>query len=98
LGIVISASDVLTEGKNFSLENLIRLDLTSDAMGEFIDYWQARYHPNNQGGRAFAELAAAREAQLRASQTGVGPVNALWVIAFAIPALAFVTIQRKRRI
>ena len=40
----------------------------------------------------------AREAQLQAAQTGDGAVAALWVVAIALPALAFVTIKRKRRI
>ncbi len=98
LGIVISASDVLTEGKNFSFENLIRLDLTSDAMGEFIDYWRARYSPNSDDGKAFAELAAAREAQLKAAQTGDSAVTTLWVVAVAISFLAAVVAIRRKRI
>ena len=82
-----------------TFDRLKSYDLTSDAMGEFIEY-QLRYIKNHDTpyAREVAELAAAREAQLKASQTGDGSVNALWVIAFAIPALAFVTIKRKRRI
>ena len=68
---------------------LLSCDLTSDAMGDFI---------RNNRVQNIDVLEAAREAQLQAAQTGDGSLNALWVIAFAIPALAFVTIQRKRRI
>ena len=73
-----------------NIEVLLSCDLTSDAMGDFI---------RNNRVQNIDVLEAAREAQLKAAQTGDGAVNALWVIVFAIPALAAVIlVKRKKRI
>ena len=44
----------------------------------------------------YLEAEVAR--QLAAAETGDRTLTALWIVAIALPALAFVTIQRKRRI
>ena len=92
------------------VEEIAQYDLTSKEFGYYLEKLrqfvelEPSYgdYSNENDGRTIMEkleyLEAAREAQLKAAQTGDGAVNALWVIAFAIPALAFVTIKRKRRI
>ena len=72
------------------VEELATCDLTPEWVGNFIE--------NNRNSNNFAELAAARDAQLKAAETGDGAVGALWVIALALPALTVVAVKRKRRI
>ena len=81
-----------------TFDRLKSYDLTSDAIGEFIEYQMQRLQNHDTPyARELAELAAAREAQLKAAQTGDGAVNALWVVALAMPALAVVVLARKKR-
>ena len=86
------------------------VDMTTEAFGCFIEDLKTAFkrrphlfeNVESPDGRTAKEkleyLEAAREAQLKAAQTGDGAVSALWVIAFAIPTLAVVTVKRKRRI
>jgi len=76
-----------------TVKEFAQFDLTSDWMGDFIDECA-----DDLSKADYEYLYSAREAQLKASQTGDGAVSALWAVAVAIPALAFVTIKRKRRI
>jgi hypothetical protein len=80
---------------DLGFSDLLACDLTSDWVGRFLEI---EGYIKGEIVTARERIIAARDAQLKASQTGDGAVSALWVIAFAIPALAFVTIQRKRRI
>ena len=105
LGRVVTGKDLFYHF-NASVEEFAEYDLTHDDVGGFLTYCREKYLPDDwrdsKDGRTAEEkieyLEAAREAQLQAAQTGDGAVNALWVIAFAIPALAVVTAKRKRRI
>lgn len=77
-------------GYLIQVEELVTCDLTPNWVGNFIE--------NNRNSNHFAELATAREAQLKAAQTGDGAVNALWVVALAVPALSAVVWKRKRSV
>ena len=77
------------------VNDLSHYDLTSDVMGEFVDFCEKVQEVDS---GKIVILRSAREAQLQAAQTGDSVVTALWVVAIALPALAVVTVKRKRRI
>jgi hypothetical protein len=71
-----------------NIDILLSCDLTSDAMGDFIQ--------NNRGLNSDA-LAAAREAQLQAKQAGDATVTSVFVLALALPTLGAVVLAKKKR-
>ena len=96
IGSVMTDYEVIysSSGWGIGVEELATFDMTTDHMEAFLQYLRIDGHIPLE---KLEYLEAAREAQLKASQTGDGSVNALWVIAFVLPALAVVTVKRKRR-
>jgi len=88
-----------------SVEEIAGYDLTTPGFGYFLENRRSYsggghvYKDGRTAKEKLEYLEAAREAQLKAAQTGDGAVNALWVVALAVPALAAVVLaKRKRRI
>ncbi len=85
--------DLTTKGFEYYLKNLRKL-LTVQSTN-FLSYYD---FPEGQTPLEQLEyLEAAREAQLKAAQTGDGAVTTLWVVAVAIPTLAVLVLARKKR-
>jgi len=101
-------TDMLIGGT--SAEEIVQHDLTTKGFGYYLKNlrklieggWYSGIHFDSDGRTAMEKLEyleSAREAQLKAAQTGDGAVSALWVVALAVPALAAVIlVKRKRRI
>ncbi|MBE6672839.1 MAG: hypothetical protein E7599_04900 [Ruminococcaceae bacterium] len=93
---------------DFPIEMFLKFDLTSDEFGYYLANLRRYLSPNSYDWIDYEEgdspvdrlerLEAAREAQLAAAETGDNAVTALWVVALALPALAVVTLKRKRKI
>ena len=106
LGRVVTGTDLFYHF-NASVEEFAKYDLTHDNVGEFLVYCREKYLPDDwrdlKDGRTAEEkleyLESAREAQLKAAETGDGAVTATVIVALAVPTLAAVVlVKRKRRI
>ena len=86
----------------------LEFDLTSDEFGYYLANLRRYLKPNSYDWIDYEEgdspvdrlerLESAREAQLKAAETGDGAVAGLWVVAIALPVLAVVVIRKKKRI
>ena len=113
LGYSLATTRLVGEDRStaFPIEMFARFDLTSDEFGYYLNnlrYYLTEQAPGkydwmivSEGDTALDRLVyleGVREAQLAAAETGDNAVTALWVVALALPALAVVTLKRKRKI
>ena len=111
LGYAVTAFDVFSGSFGMEpIEQLLSADLTSVGVEKMIadtekylnqfgyDSWEYLQEPGLLNSAEMLQMIKTeREAQLKAAQTGDGAVNALWVVALAMPALAVVVLARKKR-
>lgn len=89
---------------SISVEEIAGYDLTTPGFGYFLENRRSYsggghvYKDGRTAKEKLEYLEAAREAQLKAAQTGDGAPRGVLVLAVAIPALAAVAVKRKRRI
>ena len=87
---------------DISVEEVAKLDLTSEEMGVFLSYVRNKITGNDANdGRTNLEkleyLESVREAQLAAKETGDASVTSVIVLALALPTLCAVVVAKKKR-
>ena len=113
LGYSLATTRLVGENRScdFPIEMFAKFDLTSDEFGYYLNnlrYYLTKQSPGKydwmvvpEGDTALERLAyleGTREAQLKAAGTGDSAVNALWVIALAVPAFVTIVAKKKKKI
>ena len=98
LGYSVSVQRIMSQTMN--KESFLDYDLTTESFVRFMDDLQTLAAKGwwKIDADKYEFLIEEQARQLSAAETGDNAVTALWVVALALPALAVVTLKRKRKI